>query len=153
MEQTLHQLGQILLGSIPTIIIFLILHFYLRSALYGPLQRTMQTRWARTEGKFETARQKISEAEAKTAGYEEAIRNARAEAYRMIDERRKHAMEQRSGLLARAREEAQQALNAARTQIAADTVEVKKRLRDEAQAMAEEIVEAVLPRSAAMKSG
>jgi F-type H+-transporting ATPase subunit b len=147
MEQTLQQLGELLLGSIPTIIIFLILHSYLKAVLYQPLMRVLRERSSRTEGKFDAARSTLTVAEGKASGYEDAIRSTRLDAYRLIDERRKHAMEERATLMARARAEAEKALQSAQEQIAADMVEAKKRLRHEADHIGNEIVETVLRRS------
>ena len=55
MDETLHQLGGLLLGSVPTIFLFLLLVILYRFLVYGPLTRVLSERRARTEGAIEQA--------------------------------------------------------------------------------------------------
>jgi len=50
MEQTLQALGGILLKAIPTVILLLILHFYFKAVLFGPIEKMLQQRRELTEG-------------------------------------------------------------------------------------------------------
>ena len=77
MEQTLRQLGELLLGAIPTIVLFLILLGSYRLILHNSLENTLMLRRERTEGAMAKARADISAAEAKTTEYENALRDAR----------------------------------------------------------------------------
>ena len=51
MDQTLHALGVLFLKALPTFILVLLLHFYLKRMFFGPLQRALK---AREEGKSPT---------------------------------------------------------------------------------------------------
>ena len=42
MEATLHALGGILLRAIPTVILLLILHAYLRAVLFRPIEKMLK---------------------------------------------------------------------------------------------------------------
>ena len=44
MNETLHQLGGLLLGSVPTIFLFLLLVILYRFLVYGPLTRVLNER-------------------------------------------------------------------------------------------------------------
>ena len=55
MNETLHQLGGLLLGSVPTIFLFLLLVILYRFLVYGPLTRVLNERRERTEGAIEQA--------------------------------------------------------------------------------------------------
>src|SRR5665213_3512809 len=120
MGQTLQQLGQLLFDSIPTIIIFVLLHVYLKRVLYRPLRQVLGARTAHIEGRLEAARQTVAAAEQKLAGYEETLRQRRIESYRGIEARRQAALGEGQALLATARHEAAQALVHARQELAGE---------------------------------
>src|ERR1700733_12901646 len=56
MDETLHQLEGLLLGSVPTIFLFLLLVILYRLLVYGPLTRVLSERRERTEGAVEQAK-------------------------------------------------------------------------------------------------
>ena len=53
MEQTFQQLGQLLLGAIPTAVLLLALFASYRVLVAAPLGRALDERYARTEGAVE----------------------------------------------------------------------------------------------------
>jgi F-type H+-transporting ATPase subunit b len=146
MDQTLHQLGQLLLGSIPTILIFVVLHLLLRRVLYAPLQRTLQERTNRIEGRMQAARQQFQLAEEKLAQYEAQLREARLANYRRIDERRQAALTECQQILDEARRQSTDAVVAAREQIASDAARVRAQLQGEVETLAGEVTASVLGR-------
>ncbi len=144
MQTVLHELGNLLLASVPTIIIFLLLHFYLRRVFYRPLGRMLAERRARTEGQFEAARRMIALAEQKLTEYETTLREARAAMYRDIEERRAQAMAERAALLAAARQRAEEARRQAESDLEREMAQAKAQLEAGAEGMATEIYHAVL---------
>lgn len=146
MDQTLHQLGQLLLGSIPTILIFVVLHLLLRRVLYAPLQRTLQERSNRIEGRMAAARQQFQLAEEKLAQYEAQLRKARLASYRRIDERRQAALAECQRTLDEARRQTTNTVIAAREQIAGDAVLVRAEMQGDVEALASEVTASVLGR-------
>ena len=68
MDETLRQLGELLLRSIPTIICFLVVYIGYRVLVYKPLTQMLAERHARTQGAIEKARADVAAAEAQTAG-------------------------------------------------------------------------------------
>ncbi len=78
MQDILHQLGQLMLGSIPTVCLFLILLAAYAVLVRKPLEKVLAERHARTGGAMDEAHRAIEAAEAKTAEYEKRTRDARA---------------------------------------------------------------------------
>src|ERR1035437_5121817 len=52
MEATLHALGGILLKAVPTFLLLVLLHFYLKGVFFKPLQKVLRQRYEATEGEF-----------------------------------------------------------------------------------------------------
>src|ERR1700753_4507004 len=77
--EILNQLGGLVLGSVPTMIFFLLLVIATPFLVQRPLTKVLAERRARTSGAVEQARGAISAAEAETAVYEEKLRAARAD--------------------------------------------------------------------------
>ena len=73
----LQQIGQLVLGSVPTMLLFIFLLLAYRLLVHAPLTRTLATRREQTEGAMEKAKEAIAAAEAKTRDYEERLRAAR----------------------------------------------------------------------------
>ena len=64
MEQTLRQLGELLLGSVPTIILLALLYTLYAFLVHRPLMAVLAERRARTQGAMEKARADIAAADA-----------------------------------------------------------------------------------------
>ena len=77
MDPLLKQVGDLLLGAVPTVVIFLLLYAIYTSLVGNPLRRTLDERRKRTEGAVIKARADIAAAEAKTQDYEQRLREAR----------------------------------------------------------------------------
>src|SRR5260370_19478646 len=103
MEQTFQALGGILLKAIPTIVILLFLHFYLKLMLFKPLQKVLNQRDELTAGARKAAEQSLAAAERKAQEYEAKFRDARAEVYKQQEETRKRWMEDQSAQIAETR--------------------------------------------------
>ena len=67
MQETLRQIGELLLNSIPTIICLLVLWTAYTFMVHNPLRQVLAKRHALTEGAVEQARKEIANAEARTA--------------------------------------------------------------------------------------
>jgi F-type H+-transporting ATPase subunit b len=76
MDEVLRSLGGLLLAAIPTFLLVVALHFYLKRVLFGPLARVLQQRYEATEGARRAAQDMLAQVSAKQAEYESALRNA-----------------------------------------------------------------------------
>lgn len=144
MDETLHQLGELLLGSVPTVILVALLYALYTAIVHKPLRRVLEERRSKTEGAVEKSRADIAAAEARTADYEQGLREARAAVFRAQEARRQAALQARTSALNEARSKAQAQVQAAKKDIEADRVAAQGGLQKEAAALAEEIVRRVL---------
>src|ERR1700738_257823 len=95
MDEILGQLGGLLLGSVPTIIFVVLLFGIYTAVVHKPLTRVLAERHSRTEGAIEKARADIAQAEARTADYEQRLREARMTVFKSQEARRKQALKGR----------------------------------------------------------
>ena len=140
MQIVLQQLGQLLFDSIPTILLFVLLHFYLKRVLYRPLQQVLRQRSERIEGRLEAARKLVEQAETALAGYEATLRARRIENYRQVEARRQAALALGQQRLAQSRHDSAQAAVHARVELAAQTEEARRHLQSSADVLAGQIV-------------
>jgi len=143
MDQTLRQLGELLLGAVPTVLLLALLFFLYTVLVHKPLLSVLAERRNRTEGAVERARADIAAAEARTADYEQRMREARMQIFKSQESRRQQAMQARADALAQARNRAQQQVKEARNGIEQDKQEAVKTLESEAGRLATEIVRSV----------
>jgi F-type H+-transporting ATPase subunit b len=144
MDQTLHQLGGLLLGAVPTVILLALLYALYTAIVHRPLARVLAERRAKTEGAVEKSRADIAAAEARTAEYEQKLREARASVFRAQEARRQAALQARTDAMNDARNRAQAQVQAAKQAIEVDRVAAQAGLEKDAAALAQEIVRRVL---------
>ena len=149
MQETLQSLGGILQKASITVVLLIILHFYLKAVLFGPLDRIMQKRRELTEGARKIAEDSLAAATRKADEYEAKLRDARAAVYKQQEEIRKGWLEEQSKQLAAARTRSESAVKTAREAIAQDAAAARKSLQDSSAAVADQIVTMVLGRRAA----
>jgi F-type H+-transporting ATPase subunit b len=148
MEQTLQSLGGIILNALPTVILLIILHFYLKAMLFRPLDKMLKQRHDLTEGARRTAEASLEEANRKAREYEAKLRDARAVVYKEQEETRKRWLADQSTQVAQAQGLSETAVKAARTALASDAEAAKKDLMESSAALADQIAAAVLTRRA-----
>jgi F-type H+-transporting ATPase subunit b len=144
MDQTLRQLGELLLGAVPTVILLALLYALYATIVHTPLRRVLEERRSKTEGAVEKSRADIAAAEARTSQYEQRLREARATVFRAQEARRKAALDARAAAMNAARSKAQAQVQAAKADIAKDRETAQAGLQGQAQALAAEIMRRVL---------
>src|SRR5712664_2865822 len=102
MDQTIRQLGELLLGAVPTAVLLATLYLLYTVLVHRPLTAVLAERRNRTEGALEKARADIAAAEARTADYEQRLREARASLFRAQETRRQAALQVRANAAAEA---------------------------------------------------
>ena len=117
MDQTLHQLGELLLGSVPTVILLTLLYALYTTIVHKPLRRVLDERRSKTEGAVEKSRADIAAAEARTSEYEQKLREARAAVFRKQEEKRQAVVQSRANAVNEARTKAQTQVQAAKADI------------------------------------
>jgi F-type H+-transporting ATPase subunit b len=144
MDETLRQVGELLLGSIPTILLLLLLYAIYTFVVHRPLVRVLAERRSQTEGAVEKAAQDIASAEARTAEYEQSLRQARTAIFKSREARRQQALQVRAAAVAEARAKAQVQVDQARSAIKQDKQAAQDGLQAESGILAAEIIRTVL---------
>jgi len=144
MDETLRQVGELLLGSIPTIIFMVLLYGLYTVLVHRPLTAILAERRSRTEGAVEKARANIAAAEARTAEYEQRLREARMAVFKKQEARRQLALQARAAAVTQARTQAQAQVAQARTVLEKDKMAAQEKLQGESGRLATEIIRAVL---------
>jgi F-type H+-transporting ATPase subunit b len=149
MDDTLRALGGILLKAVPTFVLVVLLHFYLKKIFFQPMEKILHKRYEATEGARKLAEQSLARASAKTAEYEAAVRAARAEIYQAQEHLYKQLQESQAAQLAAARKSAEAAVGQAKAQLARDVEEAKVNVARDSEMLAGEIAESLLRGTAA----
>jgi F-type H+-transporting ATPase subunit b len=146
----LNQLSGLLLGAVPTIVLFILLVIAYSLLVGKPLERTLVERRARTTGAVEQARGAIAAAEAETAVYEDKLRAARAEVLAEREKRMQALQAERETALRTARESAQQRVRTAKDEIDASAAVARQHIETAAAQLSDSILRAVLPKGASV---
>lgn len=145
----LQALGGILLRAVPTFLLVILLHFYLKSVFFKPMDKVLSRRYEATEGARKLAAQSLEQAAAKTAHYEAEVRAAKAELYQAQEKLHKELQEREAAAVAEARKNAGAAAKLAAAQLAEDVEAAKASLAADSDMLADRIAETILRRNAA----
>jgi F-type H+-transporting ATPase subunit b len=148
MQETFDQIGNLLLSAVPTILLFIVLVIAYRFLLQRPVAAMLKERRARTVGAVENAQRAIADAEAKAAEYAEKLRQARAEAYRLREQRLKQRNAEREAALEAARTAAAARVNQAKAELEAEAAHAREAIQAAGAELAAQVVRAVLPMAA-----
>jgi F-type H+-transporting ATPase subunit b len=149
MEETLHQLGGLLLRALPTFLLVLFLTFYLKAVFFKPLGRVLKQRYDATEGARKLAQDSLERAAQRAAEYAAQIRAARAEVYQQQEKIHRQLQDDAAARLAAARREAEKQIDAERGEIAAEVAAARLGLDRDSERLAVQIADSILGRSAA----
>lgn len=130
MQEIVHQLGELFLQAVPTVLIILLFYIILRAIFFKPLLAVMAERDSRTVGAQKAAEAAEAAAAEKVKQYQEALKQARGQVYaeqeaarkKLLDERTAHLKESRtkaSGEVSVGKERVAGELSAARRDVEA----------------------------------
>jgi len=146
--QIIGQLAALMVGAIPTALLFIVLVLAYQFLVQGPLTATLAERRARTEGAIEDAQKAIALAEARAAEYAEKLRLARAETYKAREQRVKQWNAERDAALEAARKAAGLKVAQAEAELDAEAASARQIIQASAAELASQVVRAVLPQAA-----
>src|SRR6201988_4950836 len=136
MDAIIVKLGELLLGSVPTAIFLILLYGVYTVLVHKPLTKVLAERRSRTEGAIEKARADIAAAEARTADYEQRLREARMAVFKSQEARRQLALQARAAAMAAARAKGQAQVEQAQVAIQQDKQTAKQGLEAESARLA-----------------
>jgi F-type H+-transporting ATPase subunit b len=148
MEEIVQQVGALLVGAMPTVVLFIVLVLSYQFLVQGPLTATLKQRRARTDGAIEDAHKAIAQAEARAAEYAAKLRLARAEVYKVREQRVKQGNAERDAALEAARKVAALKVSEARAELEAEAAQARLAIQASAGDLANRVVRAVLPQAA-----
>ena len=148
MQEILQAIEKYLIGAMPTAALFIVLVIAYQFLVQRPLTAVLAKRRALTEGAMEDARKAVAEAEAKTAEYAERLRLARADAYKLREQRVKQWNAERDTALDAARKAAGEKVRQAKAEFDAEADSARKTIQSAAADLAGLAVRAVLPAAA-----
>ncbi len=133
-----------MLRAVPTFVLVLLLYVFLKKVFFNPLEKILHQRFQESEGAMNAARAAASEAEKKRAQYEQALKEARTDIYRIHERERQKALEESAEQIRQARLRAEERLRASRQQLQSEVEEAKAQLAQESAQLADSITHAVL---------
>ena len=142
------QVGQLIVGALPTAFLFITLVLCYQFLVQKPLTRTLNERRARTEGAVEDAHRAIAQAEARAAEYANKLRQARAEIFKIREQRIKQWGAERDAVLDEARKAAGQKVSQAKAELEDEAGNARRAIQASSADLARQVVRAVLPMAA-----
>jgi len=141
----LETVGHLILGAVPTVLLFIVLVLAYQFLIQGPLSRTLRERRARTEGAIEEAHKAIARAEERAQEYANKLRQARAEIFKMREQRIKQWTAERDAALDVARKAAGEKVSQVKAELEAEAAGARKAIQASAGDLASRVIRAVLP--------
>jgi F-type H+-transporting ATPase subunit b len=145
MDQILTQLGGLVLGSVPTIVLFILLVIAYGVLVRRPLERILAERRARTVGAVEQAKGAIAAAEAETSAYEEKLRRAKFDIFEARELKVKQWNAEREAALEQVRQATQERVRTARQGIEQSVADARTQIEGVSAELSSRILAAVLP--------
>jgi F-type H+-transporting ATPase subunit b len=148
MQEIIQQVEVLMLGAVPTVLLFIVLVLAYQFLVQGPLTATLKQRRARTEGAIEDAQKAIARAEARAAEYATALRQARTEVYKIREQRVKQWNAERDTALEAARKAAGSKVSQAKAELDAEAALARQTIQASAGELANQVVRVVMPLAA-----
>lgn len=150
-----HQIGELFLQAVPTVLIILLFYFILRAIFFKPLLAVMAERDARTAGAQKAAEAAQAAAAEKVKQYQEALKQARGQVYSEQEAARKKLLDERAAQLKEARAKASVEVSAAKERIAGELAAARREVEATVSQLSAEIARRILqaPRPGAPASG
>jgi F-type H+-transporting ATPase subunit b len=128
------------------IAIIITMVFVLNKVLFRPVNRALDERENRTRGRSKEAREIIQRVEGSLLRYEDSLRKARAEGYRLLEQQQAKALDERQQKIASVRKDVEEEIGQERGKIQAQADEARVTLEDEARRVAATISSQILRR-------
>jgi len=139
-----HQLGELFLGAVPTVLLILIFYFILKSLFFKPLLAVMAERDNRSIGAQKAAQAAQLAAAEKLKQYQDALKQACAEIYAEQETARKKLLEERANLIKDARTKSGREVATAKERVAGELLAARRDMEAGISQLAAEIASRIL---------
>lgn len=144
MQEIVHQLGELFLQAVPTILMVLTFYLILRALFFKPLLRVMAEREARTAGARKAAEAAQAAATDRLREYLNALKHARAQLYSEQEAERKKLLDARAAHLREMRKRAAAEVASAKDRMANELAAARQEVQASAAQLAAEIARRML---------
>jgi F-type H+-transporting ATPase subunit b len=148
-----HQLGDLFLQTVPTLVIVFLFYLFMRWAFFTPIQKAMAERDSKIEGARKDAAAVQAAANQELQNYNEALKKARAEIYAEQEQARHLILEERAKNLKAMRTLAQKEVAEAKKRIETELAAARKEIEAGAPEMAGEITRSILEKPLSLQGG
>jgi F-type H+-transporting ATPase subunit b len=145
MDAILKQIGDLIVGAVPTMVFFVVLVVAYGYLVRRPLDAVLAERRKRTSGAVEGAKSAMLAAEAETAAFEEKLRAARTEIFAARTERLAAWAAEREAKLTEARAITAGKVNAAKADLEQSAAAAREQIEALSGELSEKILRAILP--------
>jgi F-type H+-transporting ATPase subunit b len=128
------------------IILIVLMVFILNVTLFRPINRVLEEREEQTRGRTSHAQKIFKQIEVDLSTYEQSLRGARAEGYRLLEQQRVEALQERQRTLRMLREELEDSSEQEKQSIYAQGEQARLTLEEDSQRVAAEISQHILRR-------
>src|ERR1700760_1397629 len=144
MQAIVHQLGELFLQAVPTVLIVLVFDAAMRVLFFVQLMKVMDEREARTIGARKAAEEAQTAAANKVKQYQDALKQARAKVYAEQEDARKKLLNDRAEALKVARGKAAGHVASAKERVAREFETAKQDVESTVAQLATEIAQRVI---------
>ena len=144
MQEIVHQLGELFLQAVPTVLIILLFYFILRTLFFKPLLQVMAERDSRTVGAQKASEAAQAAAAEKVKQYKEALKQARGQVYAEQEAARKKLLDERAAQIKEARTRASGEVSAAKVRIATELAAARRDVEATVAQLSAEIARRIL---------
>ena len=144
MQAIVHQLGELFLQAVPTVLIILLFYFILRALFFKPLLAVMAERDSRTVGAEKVAEAAQAAAAEKVKQYQEALKQARGQVYAEQEAARKKLLDERAAKIKDARTLAAGEVSGAKARVAAELAAARRDVEATVAQLSAEIARRIL---------
>jgi F-type H+-transporting ATPase subunit b len=144
MQAIVHQLGELFLQAVPTVLIILLFYFILRAIFFKPLLAVMAERDARTVGAQKASEAAQTVAAVKVKQYQDALRQARGQVYAEQEAARKKLLDERAMQIKEARTRAAGEVSTAKARVAAELAAARRDVETTVAQLSAEIARRIL---------
>lgn len=149
--EILHQLAELFLQAVPTVVVVFLFYLFLRGAFFTPIQKAMAERDAKIEGARREAAALEAEAGKELQDYNDRLRKVRGELYAEQEAARQVVLDERARLLKAMRSRALEEVGEAKKKIAAEQVSARHEVESQTDSLAAEIVRVILENPSPMQ--
>jgi F0F1-type ATP synthase membrane subunit b/b' len=146
MTDVFHQLGELFLEAVPTVVLVFLFYLFLRWSFFTPIEKAMGERAARIEGARAEAVQFAAEAKQELDTYNQRLMDARRQIFLEQERAREAALEERSRLLKAMRARTQEEVAAAKQRIAKEFANAQREVEGQVPELAAQIARSIIER-------